>query len=172
MKEGLLFNIDGNVFPYDDFAASLYGFNNNYGALCRIARGGMDPTKVGEKSHDCIEVKVVGLDASPKDLMLLYENTVAYAFNDLTNREMDEVIKNIKQERKEHDMKGILPINKFNKEKKVFECVNHAEMVKILRDIKDMPERALPKEVSTILANCLYSSEIPKYFPKEKELEK
>ena len=68
MKEGILFNESGKIFPYDFFEGTVYGFDNGYCALCRVAIGGVTPTKQGENPGDVIELS---FDIGPPGKMII-----------------------------------------------------------------------------------------------------
>ena len=62
MKQGLIIERKGKLFPYKFYQGALFGFNNFYGATVRAAVGGTDPTAVGDDpKNDIIELNVVAI---------------------------------------------------------------------------------------------------------------
>ena len=91
MKEGLLRELKGKVFPYDSYTGALYGFNNFYGATCRVARGGVSPTAVGEDPNtDIIELNIVGLVVKPIDLRSIYNNMVPHLYDRISEKDTED----------------------------------------------------------------------------------
>ena len=171
MKEGILTEQNGKIFPYDRLVSALYGFNNKYGLACRIAEGGTNPTKVGpDTEKDRIELKILGLVVPPEDLKTLPLNHVKYISETVSEVDMEKILEVISLERKEEDMKGIDPIKKYNKEKKIFECLNNTELKKILRDIREMPERVVKKQIESELILDMIKEKRDAYI-REKGLE-
>ncbi len=166
MKEGILHEQKGKIFPYDVFAATLYGFDNGYCALCRVAIGGTDPTKKGENPGDIIELSFSGMTVLPKDLAALYDNKVRYLYDSFGDNEVETMLEKFSQERKEEGMEGVDPMKKYDSERKMFEGLNHAEMVKILRDLRELPPRKRIKDAPRQLIGCVYKDSQSTYFPK------
>ena len=166
MKEGLLLERKGKLFPYKAYAGAIYGFNNFYGATCRVARGGSEPTKIGENpKEDIIELNIVGLTVIPEDIIRLFNNDVPYLYDKINEQDYARVFDKIKAERHEPDMAGIDPIKKYNSERNVFECVNRIEAIKILCDLAEMPLREPSKKPRMKLEPIIYHEKLSKYFP-------
>lgn len=168
MKEGLLSERKGKIFPYDAFISALYGFNNYYGVTARVARGGTDPTMVGEDpKNDIIELNVVGLSVKPEDLRSIYDNFIPYLYDKISDDDRKAVMEKIACERQESDMTGVDPMKKYNVEKRVFECLNRQEVVKILRDIRDMPLRTSINKPPIKIEGIIHVDKRVLYYPEK-----
>lgn len=165
MEQGLITERQGKIFPYQFYQGALYGFNNFYGATCRVARGGTDPTSVGDDPKtEIIELNIVGLTVKPKDLRSMYDNMVPYFYDKISEEEYAAVLEIIAKERPEPDMAGIEPIRKLNRNKDIFECLNREEVIKILRDLRDLPERAARTKPRIKLEGIIHVDKRALYF--------
>ena len=165
MEQGLITERQGKIFPYQFYQGALYGFNNFYGATCRVARGGTDPTSVGDDPKtEIIELNSVGLTVKPKDLRSMYDNMVPYLYDKISEEEYAAVLEIIAKERPEPDMAGIEPIRKLNRNKDIFECLNREEVIKILRDLRDLPERAARTKPRIKLEGIIHVDKRALYF--------
>ena len=165
MEQGLITERQGKIFPYQFYQGALYGFNNFYGATCRVARGGTDPTSVGDDPKtEIIELNIVGLTVKPKDLRSMYDNMVPYLHDKISEEEYAAVLEIIAKERPEPDMAGIEPIRKLNRNKDIFECLNREEVIKILRDLRDLPERAARTKPRIKLEGIIHVDKRALYF--------
>lgn len=168
MDEGLLSERKGKIFPYDSYTGALYGFNNFYGATYRVARGGTDPTAVGEDPNkDIIELNIVGLVVRPEDLRSIYDNMIPHLYDKISEKDTGVLWKKITEERTEPDMAGIDPIKKYHQEKGVFECLNRKEVVKILRDLKEMPERTERSKAPRKIEGIIHVDNRKLYYPEK-----
>lgn len=94
MEQGLITERQGKIFPYQFYQGALHGFNNFYGATCRVARGGTDPTVIGDNPNtEIIELSIVGLTVKPEDLKRAPVNKVAYLYNKISEEEYATVLK-------------------------------------------------------------------------------
>ena len=165
MEQGLITERQGKIFPYQFYQGALYGFNNFYGATCRVARGGTDPTSVGDDPKtEIIELNIVGLTVKPKHLRSMYDNMVPYLYDKISEEEYAAVLEIIAKERPEPDMAGIEPIRKLNRNKDIFECLNREEVIKILRDLRDLPERAARTKPRIKLEGIIHVDKRALYF--------
>ena len=165
MEQGLITERQRKIFPYQFYQGALYGFNNFYGATCRVARGGTDPTSVGDDPKtEIIELNIVGLTVKPKDLRSMYDNMVPYLYDKISEEEYAAVLEIIAKERPEPDMAGIEPIRKLNRNKDIFECLNREEVIKILRDLRDLPERAARTKPRIKLEGIIHVDKRALYF--------
>ena len=165
MEQGLITERQGKIFPYQFYQGALYGFNNFYGATCRVARGGTDPTSVGDDPKtEIIELNIVGLTVKPKDLRSMYDNMVPYLYDKISEEEYAAVLEIIAKERPEPDMAGTEPIRKLNRNKDIFECLNREEVIKILRDLRDLPERAARTKPRIKLEGIIHVDKRALYF--------
>ena len=165
MEQGLITERQGKIFPYQFYQGALYGFNNFYGATCRVARGETDPTSVGDDPKtEIIELNIVGLTVKPKDLRSMYDNMVPYLYDKISEEEYAAVLEIIAKERPEPDMAGIEPIRKLNRNKDIFECLNREEVIKILRDLRDLPERAARTKPRIKLEGIIHVDKRALYF--------
>lgn len=165
MEQGLITERQGKIFPYQFYQGALYGFNNFYGATCRVARGGTDPTSVGDDPKtEIIELNIVGLTVKPEDLRSMYDNMVPYLYDKISEEEYEIVLKKIAEERPEPDMAGIEPIKKLNRDKNIFECLNREEVIKILRDLRDLPERAARNKPKRKIEGIIHVDKRSQYY--------
>ena len=167
MKQGLIIERKGKLFPYKFYQGALFGFNNFYGATVRAAVGGTDPTAVGDDpKNDIIELNVVGIKIKPEDLRSMYLNLVPCMYDKISKEDHAAVMEKIAAERPEPEMKGVDPIKKYNKDKGVFECLNNKEVTKIMRDLLEMPQRTAVSKPKLKIKYSIHSDKRSIYFPE------
>ncbi len=158
MEEGKLAERRGKFFPYDMYYGALWGYNNNYGLTVRIAYGGPDPTKKSEDPSDGItEINLVGLSIKPAHLRRLADNMIPYLYDKLTPEDREAFLKKLAEPRNEPDMEGIDLMAKYDPESGLFERVSAHELVKFLRDLRDMPRRSSVGNPKKKLEGCVYA---------------
>jgi len=157
MNEGVLIEQSGTVFPYEQLTSMLYGYENRYGAIWRVAVGGIDPTAIGhDPENDLIELNPVGLTVPPSVLYDLPLNYVQYLYDAFTEEDRYLMMETFSAERPEDDMRGVLPMAKYNEELGVFECLNQLEATKLLRDLHDLPPRTPTRMPNPRLKACCF----------------
>ena len=100
----------------------------------------------------------------PEDLRSMYDNMVPYLYDKISEEEYAAVLEIIAKERPEPDMAGIEPIRKLNRNKDIFECLNREEVIKILRDLRDLPERAARTKPRIKLEGIIHVDKRALYF--------
>ena len=166
MEEGLLLERKGKLFPYDSYTGALYGFNNFYGATCRVACGGPSPTAVGEDPEkDIMELNIVGLTVKPEDLKRVPDNKVSYLYDEIDIDDYEALLNKIEKQRSEPDMAGVNPIKKYNHKIEIFECLNRDEVIKILRDLSEMPHRIPSKKPAIKIESIIFKARLDYYYP-------
>ena len=165
MKQGLITERQGKTFPYQFYQGALYGFNNFCGATCRVARGGTDPTAIGDDPNtEIIELNIVGLTVKPEGHKRAPVNKVPYLYDKISEEEYATVLGKIIAVRTEPDMAGEDPIKKYHRDKDIFECLNREEVIKILRDLQELPQRIVRKKTSRKIESIIYADKLSQYY--------
>ena len=160
MEENVLIERSGAIFPYDRLTSMLYGFENRYGAIQRVAVGGIDPTAIGDDpENDLIEFRPVGLTVPPSALCRLPLNYVQYLYDAFTEEDRHLMMETFSAERPEDDMRGVFPMAKYNEALGAFECLNQREVTKLLRDLRALPPRTPTKNPNSGLKGCFWKNQ-------------
>lgn len=94
---------------------------------------------------------------------------VPYLYDKISEKDYESVLKKISEPRKDKDMIGVNPMEKYNQEKGIFECLNREEVIKILRDLQEMPEREPTKPVPKKIEGIIHVDKRDLYYPSKGE---
>lgn len=155
VEEGLLFEQEGNekegkIYPYDEFEAYFYGYNNRYSVQITRAFGGPKDTIDADKG--LYEISLWGIGLKPEELRHTIESpkTINSLCEKLSESEIQEIFKD-KNMRKFAD--------RYNAKKQKFNSISRDEYEEILEVIKKQKERQATHVVENSFINPYYSVE-------------
>ena len=172
MEEGIILKNYGSAFGVDKFSEVLYGFNNRYGAICKVIQGGPLATKVGDNPEkDIIELHIVGLTVAPEDIFDVSKNHFKYIYHELDEQNYHKVLEAFKTDGAQEWIDKEIG-DKYNESSKLFEMLDHDQMVHILQTIHKLKEREIDKTIPLQLKPHILLKSKDKYLFASNEMTK